>query len=138
MPVLPPIVETVYLKATASEIWPYLATPEGLNKWFMPNDFIAQEGHEFTLQSPFGPAHCKVQKVIEHQFISFSWDVDGWFITLELKELKDNTAIIVTHDGWPDSATVISLAQLPAGVIHEKMVADWQEIVQNKLPNSMK
>lgn len=133
MTTLTPIVETLIIDANADEVWLYIATSEGLNKWFMPNDFKAQEGYKFTIQSPFGASPCIVEKVITNQLIQFKWDEENWRVTIELKILNDQSAVTITHTGWGESADIISKAQLPAGVVHEKMVGGWQNIVQNKL-----
>ena len=56
----------------------------------MPNDFVLEVGHEFHVQSPFGPSPCKVLEIDEPNHLSFSWDTDGWVVSFDLKDLGDN------------------------------------------------
>ena len=56
----------------------------------MPNDFVLEVGHEFHVQSPFGPSPCKVLEIDEPNHLSFSWDTDGWIVSFNLKDLGDN------------------------------------------------
>ncbi|HAU34902.1 MAG TPA: SRPBCC domain-containing protein, partial [Lysinibacillus sp.] len=59
---LPDIVKTITLNAPIEKVWDTVATAEKIAAWFMPNDFQPIEGHEFTIQSPFGPSPCKVER----------------------------------------------------------------------------
>ena len=54
----------------------------------MPNDFVLEVGHEFHVQSPFGPSPCKVLEIDEPNHLSFSWDTDGWVVSFNLKRLR--------------------------------------------------
>ena len=46
-------------------MWNVVSTAEGIASWFMPNDFVLEVGHEFHIQSPFGPSPCKVLEIDE-------------------------------------------------------------------------
>ena len=88
----------------------------------MPNDFEPKVGHEFHINSPFGPSPCKVLEVVEPNKISFSWDTDGWVITFLLKELdEENTEFTLIHSGWKSPDTVLPKANEKSSVIRDIM-----------------
>ena len=84
---LPDIKQMIVLEAPIQKVWEKVSTAEGISAWFMQNDFEPKEGHEFHVQSPFGPSPCKVLEIEEPHLIKFSWDTDGWVVTFLLKEL---------------------------------------------------
>ncbi|MDP4172153.1 MAG: SRPBCC domain-containing protein, partial [Bacillota bacterium] len=58
------IIRTAEFNAPIQKVWNAVATAEGLEAWFMPNDFEPVEGHEFHLNAgQFGMSPCKVTKV---------------------------------------------------------------------------
>jgi hypothetical protein len=57
----------------------------------MPNDFEQKNGHEFTIQSPFGLSPCKVLELNPLHGLSFSWGEIVWQVSFELKSLDDKT-----------------------------------------------
>lgn len=71
------IEQTVVINAPIQKVWNHVSTSDGISEWFMPNDFKAIVGHEFHIQSPFGPSPCKVLQIEEPHLISFAWDTDG-------------------------------------------------------------
>ena len=99
----------------------------------MPNDFVAKVGHEFHVQSPFGPSPCKVLEVDEPNKISFSWDTDGWVVSFLLKDLGGKTEFTLIHSGWGTSDTVLPKANEKSSIIRERMNHGWMEIVNVKL-----
>ncbi|MFJ7827143.1 SRPBCC domain-containing protein [Psychrobacillus sp. NPDC096623] len=129
---LPDITQTVLVEAPIQKVWDYVSTAEGISAWFMPNDFQAQEGYEFTIQSPFGPSPCKVLEIDEPHKLSFQWDTDGWFVTFLLKENGAQTEFTLIHGGWKDGDSIVSKAKLPNSAVHSKMEQGWIGIVQNK------
>lgn len=129
METLADIKQTVVSEAPVQKVWDTVSTSEGMATWFMPNDFKAEVGHPFHLQSPFGPSPCKVLEVEEQHKISFSWDTDGWVVTFLLKDLGGKTEFTVIHGGWGEPERVIGKAGEKASVIRERMNFGWNEIV---------
>ncbi len=127
------IKKTVIFEAPIQKVWDIVSTAEGMSSWFMPNDFQAIVGHEFHIQSPFGPSPCKVLEVDEPNRLSFSWDTDGWFVTFILKELDDKTEFTLIHGGWNESKTIVPKAKQEAAKVREQMNGGWEAIVHQKL-----
>ncbi|WP_274306927.1 SRPBCC family protein [Solibacillus daqui] len=125
------IKQTVVIEAQIQKVWEQVSTAEGIASWFMPNDFLAQVGHEFHFQSPFGPSPCKVIEIKPPNRLSFSWDVEGWFVTFILKELGEKTEFTLIHGGWKQSDELIGKANEKASVIHDRMSGGWINIIGN-------
>lgn len=101
------IKKTVILEAPIQQVWDTVSTAEGIASWFMPNDFQPKVGHEFHVQSPFGPSPCKVTELDAPHRLSFSWDTDGWFISFILKDLDGKTEFTLIHGGWKEPETIL-------------------------------
>ena len=127
---LPDIIQTVTISAPIETVWEYVSTAEGIGEWFMPNNFKLETGHEFTLQSPFGPSPCKVIEIIEPTKISIQWDTDGWELTFLLKDMGDETEFTVIHGGWKEANAMVPKAQRPQSAIRDNMNLGWAGIVQ--------
>lgn len=123
--------QTITLDASIQKVWNVVSTSKGIESWFMPNDFEPTVGHEFHLQSPFGPSPCKVLEVEEPNKISFTWDTDGWFVSFLLKELGQNqTEFTLIHGGWKKDDSVVPKANEESAVIRERMNGGWTGILQ--------
>lgn len=129
---LPDITQTVLVEAPIQKVWNYVSTAEGISAWFMPNDFQAREGYEFTIQSPFGPSPCKVLEIDEPHKLSFQWDTDGWFVTFLLKEIGSQTEFTLIHGGWKDEDSIVPKAKKSNAEVRGQMNQGWVGIVQNK------
>lgn len=127
------IKQTTIFNAPIERVWDKVSTSEGMAAWFMPNDFKAVVGHEFTIQSPFGPSPCKVLEVDKPNKISFAWDIDGWVVSFILKDLGDNTEFTVIHGDWKEAETMITKPNEKSGVIRERMNNGWESIVAERL-----
>lgn len=123
------IEQSVVIDAPIEKVWKQVSTAEGIGTWFMPSDFELKVGHEFHIQSPFGPSPCKVLKVEEPHLIEFSWDTDGWVVSFILKELGEKTEFTVIHGGWKTPEDVVPKAGEDAAVIRERMNGGWAGIV---------
>ncbi|KMY30839.1 polyketide cyclase [Lysinibacillus xylanilyticus] len=126
------IVKTVTLNAPIEKVWETVTDAEKIASWLMPNDFKPVEGHEFTIQSPFGPSPCRVEQVDAPHFVRFAWDTDGWFVTFELKEIDGQTEFTLTHGGWKEATHIIPKANMPAEAIRKIMADGWTKIVDQK------
>lgn len=133
METLQDIKQTMIFEAPIQKVWAKVSNSEGIAAWFMPNDFEAKVGHEFHIQSPFGPSPCKVLEVNEPTKISFSWDTDGWIVTFLLKDLGGKTEFTLIHGGWKSADAVLPKANEKSSVIHERMEYGWIKIVNERL-----
>ncbi|SNT09797.1 Uncharacterized conserved protein YndB, AHSA1/START domain [Bacillus sp. OK838] len=127
------IKKTVILEAPIQKVWDTVSTAEGIASWFMPNDFQPKVGHEFHVQSPFGPSPCKVTELNAPHRLSFSWDTDGWFISFILKELDGKTEFTLIHGGWKEPETILPKPNEKSSVIRERMDHGWEQLVHAKL-----
>lgn len=131
MEALQDIKQTVMIEAPIQKVWDKVSTPEGIELWFMPNDFKLEEGYEFHVQSPFGPSPCKVLEIDEPNKISFSWDTDGWVVTFLLKEVGNQTEFTLIHGGWKAPDEILPKPNEKSSVIRDRMDHGWAGIVQN-------
>ncbi|MBU8769847.1 SRPBCC family protein [Cytobacillus oceanisediminis] len=129
METLQDIKQTVILNAPIEKVWKTVSTSEGIEAWFMPNDFKAELGYEFHIQSPFGPSPCKVTELDEPNRLSFRWDTDGWFVSFLLKDLGGKTEFTLIHGGWKQSDELVEKAQAESAVIRERMSQGWTGIL---------
>ncbi|WP_175987771.1 SRPBCC domain-containing protein [Bacillus sp. Marseille-Q1617] len=127
------IEQTTSFNAPINKVWDAVSTSDGISAWFMPNDFEPVVGHEFHIQSPFGPSPCKVLEIDEPNKLSFSWDTDGWVVTFLLKDLGDRTEFTVVHAGWKESDETISKAGEKASIIRDRMNNGWSGLVNDRL-----
>ncbi|WP_080843826.1 SRPBCC family protein [Cytobacillus gottheilii] len=125
------IKQTVMIEAPIQKVWDKVSTSEGIELWFMPNDFKPEEGYEFHIQSPFGPSPCTVLEVDEPSKISFSWDTDGWVVTFLLKEVGNQTEFTLIHSGWKAPDEILPKPNEKSSVIRDRMDHGWAGIVQN-------
>ena len=131
------IKQTVVLNAPIQKVWDTVSTAEGIASWFMPSDFQAKEGHEFHIQSPFGPSPCKVLEINAPHRLSFAWDTDGWIVSFTLKDLGDKTEFTLIHGGWKQSDDQIAKAGERSAVIRDRMAQGWVGIVNEGLKKAV-
>lgn len=130
---VPDIQQTVVLNAPIQKVWDIVSTAEGIASWFMENDFEPKAGHEFHIQSPFGPSPCKVIEIEAPHRLSFTWDTEGWVVTFQLKEMGDKTEFTLIHGGWKEADAIIAKANERSAVIRERMNQGWDGIVHQGL-----
>lgn len=128
---------TVILEAPIQKVWDTVSTAEGIASWFMPNDFQPKVGHEFHVQSPFGPSPCKVTELDAPHRLSFSWDTDGWFISFLLKEVDGKTEFTLIHGGWKEPDTILTKPNEKSSVIRDRMNHGWEQIVNQGLKKAV-
>ncbi|MFA9560632.1 SRPBCC domain-containing protein [Evansella sp. AB-rgal1] len=131
----PEIRKNTVFQASIETVWNAVATSEGIDAWFMPNDFQQELGHEFTIQSPFGPTPCKVLKLDPPNLLEFSWGEMGWVVTFELKDIGDKTEFTLIHSGWgePDALVPGPGPDQTNKDIRDRMNGGWESIVYEKL-----
>lgn len=125
------IKQTVILGAPIQKVWDTVSTSQGIESWFMPNDFQAKLGYEFHLQSPFGPSPCKVVELDAPNRLSFTWDTEGWIVSFLLKELDDKTEFTLIHSGWKENDVILPKANEKSSVIRDRMNNGWVSIVES-------
>lgn len=130
MDTLQDIKQTVILNAPIEKVWKTVSTSEGIEAWFMPNDFKPELGYEFHLQSPFGPSPCKVTELDEPNKLSFTWDTEGWFVSFILKDMGGKTEFTLIHGGWQQPDKVLPKANEESAVIRERMSHGWTGILE--------
>ncbi|MDQ0339689.1 uncharacterized protein YndB with AHSA1/START domain [Caldalkalibacillus uzonensis] len=130
---LPDICKTTAFNAPIDKVWQTVSTSEGIAAWFMPNDFVAEVGQTFTLQTPFGPTPCKVLELEPPHLLSFAWGESGWQVTFELQALGDKTQFTLTHSGWGAADEVIPTTGEKQSVVRDRMDNGWEGIVNNNL-----
>lgn len=130
---LPSIRKTAVFNAPIDKVWAAVATSEGIASWFMPNDFEQKNGHEFTIQSPFGPSPCKVLELNPPHGLSFSWGEFGWQVSFELKSLDDKTEFTLIHSGWGEPDEIIPGPSETNSVIRNRMDNGWDPLVNDSL-----
>ncbi len=134
----PEIRKEITLNANIHQVWNAVATPEGIRSWFMENDFQPTEGHEFTIQSPFGPTACKVVKIEEPNEVVLTWGEAGWVVSFELKDLGDGkTEVTLVHSGWgaPDEKIPGPGPDMTNLQIRNTMDMGWEGLLNNGLRN---
>ncbi|MBG9792004.1 hypothetical protein ABD76_05615 [Paenibacillus dendritiformis] len=130
---VPDIRKTIVLNAPIQKVWDVVSTAEGIASWFMENDFEPKAGHEFQIQSPFGPSPCKVIEIEAPHRLSFAWDTEGWVVTFLLTEMGDQTEFTLIHGGWKEAEAIIGKANETSAVIRDRMNQGWDAIVHQRL-----
>ncbi|OIJ11237.1 polyketide cyclase [Anaerobacillus alkalilacustris] len=127
--------KSIVFEANIQKVWDVVATTEGINSWFMPNDFKQELGSEFTIQSPFGPTLCKVMELDPPNELTFFWGEAGWKVSFKLKDLGDKTEFTLTHTGWsePDEIIPGPGPKQTNAEIRNRMNNGWDTIVYEGL-----
>ncbi len=131
----PDIRKNIVFSATIEKVWNAVATSEGIDAWFMPNDFKQELGFEFKLESPFGPSPCKVLELEPPNKLTFSWDKFGWKVSFELKDLGDKTGFTLIHSGWGVPVEVVPGPgpDQTHSEIRDRMNNGWDSLVYEHL-----
>lgn len=124
------IQQTIIINAPIHKVWKHVASAEGIESWFMPNDFQPIIGQEFHLQSPFGPSPCKVIELNEPNKLSFTWDVEGWVVHFLLKEIDGQTEFTLIHGGWKAKEEILAKPNKNAADVRDNMNNGWRGILQ--------
>ncbi|MGN7356983.1 SRPBCC family protein [Paenibacillus sp. SAF-054] len=121
--ILPDIRHTAIFNASIHKVWDAVATSDGLEAWFMPNDFEPIVGYEFHINAgPFGMSPCRVIEVEPPRHLSFRWGKD-WTLSFELREVDGQTEVTIIHSGWNEN-TVTEFGQ-PHPAVRGVMDQGW-------------
>lgn len=134
---LPDIRKTIVFKAPLEKVWKAVSSAEAMSEWFMPNDIKAEVGHQFHIQSPFGPSPCKVLEVNPPHYLSFDWDTSGWKLEFSLKEVEGGTEFTIVHSGWGYPDEINRKSGQSNSQVRDIMNNGWQGLVHEKLRRIM-
>ncbi len=96
------------------KLWRAITQPHLIAEWLLPNDFAAEQGHRFTLQSPGAPGwsgriDCEVQEIEPGRQLSYSWNTGGGteamprfesVVTLTLEPVAGGTRLRMEQSGF--------------------------------------
>ena len=94
-------------------VWRALTDGAALASWLMPNDFVPQIGHRFSLRSPAipgwpGRAECEVLDMDPPRRMVWSWRSSDTgaptTLTFELSAVPAGTRVTLRHAGDADPA----------------------------------
>lgn len=131
--VVPDIKKTVVFDAPIQRVWEAVSTSEGIEQWFMPNDFQPVEGHEFYILSQFEKSKCKVLHISPPYKLSFSWGEFGWVVSFNLTEQAGKTEFTLTHSGWGESDELIPTTSRKHSNTRHTMNKGWDSLVEDSL-----
>lgn len=84
-------------------VWDALTDPRRLEAWFMPNDFEAEVGHRFTLDTGrWGVTSCEVTELDPPRTLTYAWrngpldTTVTWQLTVEGR----GTRVLLLHAGF--------------------------------------
>jgi uncharacterized protein YndB with AHSA1/START domain len=103
------IVVEIFYPHPVSKVWDALVNPESLAVWLMPNDFVPQVGHRFTLrpsaqQGWSGVIDCQVMEIDPLKRISYTWantpsQLES-LVTFSLEAAQSGTNLRLEHSGF--------------------------------------
>lgn len=92
-----------FLAHPPGTVWSALVDSEALAEWFMPNDFVPEVGHRFTLDTGnWGKTACVVLEIDPPRLLRYSWrngplDTEvTWILVPEGR----GTRLLVEHRGF--------------------------------------
>ena len=107
---------SITILALIDDVWEYLTETDKIAEWLMPNTFVAQEGHHFTMDCPPGigsgaPVRCEVKELKPphdgRARLVYTWVIDSPYtetlLEIDLVEVAEATA-----------ATSFTLVGIPA------------------------
>ncbi|MBB6734238.1 SRPBCC family protein [Cohnella zeiphila] len=133
---LPDICKTRTLDDPIQKVWEAIATKDGIALWFVPNDFLPRQGHEFHVEmdEPQGRTACKVTTILPPARLAYRVGED-WTWSFELKELDGRTELTFRWSGWdPNKATPFGM---PYPTLHAHLV-DGTNVLIKRLTRSIR
>ncbi|MBU8907614.1 SRPBCC family protein [Desertibacillus haloalkaliphilus] len=131
--VTPEIRKQIVYNADVETVWNAVATAEGIESWFMANDFQPEVGATFTLQSPFGPSPCQVTELQSPTHLSFSWGEAGWQLTFELEDVDGKAQLTLIHAGWGKPDEIIPGPSQTNLEVRNRMSGGWDSLLEKDL-----
>ncbi|MFO0619666.1 MAG: SRPBCC domain-containing protein [Polyangiaceae bacterium] len=127
--------ERVYLHPPAL-VWRALTERDVLAEWLMPNDFVAEVGHRFTMRTDPAPGfdgvvHLEVLALDPPVHMRWSWrggplDTEvGFRLVPEFVMGREATRLVLEHTGF---------AGVPAVLVSFIMGSGWAGMMKKRLP----
>ena len=118
------------------ELWPLIATSEGLSEWLMPNDFSPVPGHAFTFtDTPRPPLYdgivgARVLAIDPPRRLQISWAGGGvdTVVTFELEPVSGGTTLHLLHEGFAGPRGALARAILGLG---------WRDLLRRRVPRAL-
>lgn len=96
------------------KLWRAITQPHLIAEWLMPNDFAAEPGHRFILQSPGAPGwsgriDCRVLEIEPGRRLVYRWDTGGGeeamprfesVVTLTIEPIANGTRLRMEQSGF--------------------------------------
>ncbi|MBV8252412.1 MAG: SRPBCC domain-containing protein [Chitinophaga sp.] len=116
------IQHSYFYEQPLAAVWAYLTESELIAQWLMPNDFLAEVGHEFNFHTrPMpnfgfdGTIYCKVLEIDPMKKLVYSWQggPEPGVINLDtvvewqLQEKDNGTELSLVHSGFTADQAMI-------------------------------
>lgn len=111
---VPAVARSIEIQAPPSAVWQWLATPEGLRRWFSPNlEIDLRVGGGYRLLSPEDDTWITgtVLELVPEGRLVLSWMEEGgtWVqparLCIELSPTSAGTMVSLSHDGFAGIGT---------------------------------
>lgn len=127
---------SITIFALIDDVWEYLIEADKIAEWLMPNTFVAQEGHQFTMDCPPGigsgaPVRCEVKELKPphdgRARLVYTWVIDSPYtetlLEIDLVEVAEATRCDLVHSGWdPGDST-----------LRDRHEQGWDMLLDNRL-----
>lgn len=120
------------------KVWKALTDPDALAKWLMQNDFVPEQGADFTMWCEDGDGRtdkyiCRLLEYELHKRMLWSWTLDGdqdtgmTFVELIIEATESGTRLTIIHSGDSDQETIDKFRGGWPGKLHEleHILAGW-------------
>lgn len=103
------VTRSIEIQAPPSQVWPFVASREGLRAWIDPSlDIDLRAGGSYNLLGADGETRISgtVLDVVPEGALVLSWFEEGgdWVhparLTIELRPTSAGTTVTITHDGF--------------------------------------
>ena len=94
----------VLIDAPPARVWEHITDPKKIAGWFMPTDFEARVGKEFSLLCEHETVSCVVKEIIPHQKLVYTFQSATTrvetLVTFTLVKEGTGTRVTIIHSGW--------------------------------------
>lgn len=140
----PLIRQTEWIKASPAKVWRFLATQEGMRRWWNPGIlFEPRVGGRVSFDAHGSTLSGKVRAYEADRKLAFSWTEEGmgWpdteplLLTLELTEERGGTRIHLTHSGFenlPEAVRPKELASYQRGWSYGSTLPRLKQMIEQE------
>jgi len=122
------VVHEVRYPHPIEEVWRAITDPASIAAWLMPNDFVAEAGHQFELDArpALGIVEGEVVDIQPPNLLRCAWVVQGTLttVTIRLEQRDDFTLLRLEHESLPPH-----LLDFDAGW-HDKLEDDLLDVLR--------